>query len=69
MASISKALAALLPLTAAFAAATPTAYGTFEIVTLNPELRIVGMLALLVSVTAITFIVVLLACGMREPVL
>lgn len=53
-----------------FMGATPaTANGVFEVVTMHPELEIVGVLVLLTSVTALTFILVLLACGMRDPIL
>lgn len=58
-------LAALgaLPLVAS---SPPT--GAFQVVQLNPELSGVGIVLLLVCGTAITFIVLVLLCGLRRDI-
>lgn len=68
MISTSRILAGLTAATTALAA-TPAAEGAFEFLVVHPELRAMNFVIMLAGLTAITFIVVLLACGMRDPIL
>jgi hypothetical protein len=63
----SKVVAVLLALPAALAT-TPTA-GVIEVIHMRPDVGVVPLLMMVSSLTALTFIAVLLACGMREPLL
>lgn len=68
MRTISK-VASLAIVGASAVASAPSVHGAFEVFDINPGFDILGLVMLLTSVTALTFIVVLLACGMRDPVL
>ena len=42
---------------------------TVEVVRSNPQTMFLGVVVFLASVTSLTFILVLVACGLREPLM
>ncbi len=68
MRNITKLLS-LLAVGATAVAAAPAVQGSFEVLSLHPDMRGAGILFILAAVTAAMFVIVLLAYGMRDPIL